>query len=91
MFLERILEMIESEAVPELGRENMAQPRGDTQVIDRSTLELLRRLTAADSRLLLRLASDGLLERRDADDLDEDFKREAERLQFRLQVPARSL
>ena len=89
VFVERIMEAIGSDTVPELGRENVAQPSGDAQVIDRSTLERLRRLTAADSHLLVRLAADGLLERRDAGDLDEEFEREAERLNFRLQVPAR--
>ena len=90
VFVARIMEAIGSDTVPELGRENEAQPSGDTQVIDRSTHELLRRLTATDSRLLFRLAADGLLERRDASDLDEEFEREADRLNFRLQVPAGS-
>ena len=90
VFVERILEAIGSDTVPELGRENVAQPLDDTQVIDRTTHERLRRLTAADSQLLLRLAADGLLERRDTSDLDEEFEREAERLNFRLQVPAGS-
>ena len=88
MFVERIMEAIGSDTVPELARENVAQPSGDTQVIDRSTHERLRRLTAADSLLLRRLAADGLLERREGGELDEEFEREAERLNFRLQVPA---
>ena len=90
VFIERIMEAIGSDSVPELARENVAQPSGETQVIDRSTHERLRRVTAADSQLLRRLAADGLLEQRDAGDLDEEFEREAERLNFRLQVPARS-
>jgi hypothetical protein len=88
VFVERIMEAIGSDTVPELARENVAHPSGDTQVIDRSTHERLRRLTVADSLLLHRLAADGLLERREAGELDEEFEREAERLNFRLQVPA---
>ncbi len=91
VFVERVMEAIGLDSVPELDRENVAQPSGDTQVIDRSTHERLCRLTAADSQLLLHLAADGLLEQRDAGDLDEEFEREAERLDFRLEVPARSL
>ena len=83
-FLAKIGQFIDVQDLPALTRENATQVRGETQEIDRETLHLLDRLTRADSQLLSRLMSDGLLERRSSARLDREFADCAERLGFRV-------
>ena len=80
----KIGQFIDVQDLPALTRENTTQVRGETQEIDRETLHLLERLTRADSELLSRLMSDGLLERRSNAQLDREFADCADRLGFRV-------
>ena len=83
-FVERVAQVIGSETVPTVGRENETPTPTDVQRLDRASLETLSAMTAADSRLIGRLMADGLLERRSPGDLDDELAASAVRLGFQL-------
>jgi hypothetical protein len=85
-FLARVCRELGVDEVPVLDRENVTRVRAEPQVIDRATYRRLLTLTAGDSAVLDRLATDGLLRRRAGEDLDREFAETARRLSFTLDV-----
>lgn len=83
-FVARVCAVISTDEVPSLARDNVTEVRGESQVIDRQTLDLLDQLTRGDSSLLAQLMRDGVLAPRSPAELDEEFRDTARRLSFRV-------
>ena len=83
-FVDRICERLGRDGTITVGRVNETQLSGERQVVDAGTLRLLAELTGDDRSLLSWLMEAGLLERRSPAQLDEEFARTCERLNFEL-------
>jgi hypothetical protein len=81
-FVERICEYMGESTVPALRRENATETVGEEQRLDPETVRLLERFTFVDRLFLERLTEHGLLSRRTPEELDEDFRATAARLNF---------
>jgi hypothetical protein len=83
-FVDRLCERLGRAESITVGRVNETQLSGERQVVDAGTLRLLDELTSDDSFLLSWLMDAGLLARRSAAQLDEEFAQACERLNFEL-------
>jgi hypothetical protein len=83
-FLERVWSHLGQAEPPSLGRVNVTEVTGGTQVVDRTARELLDRLTRYDRSLLEHLAAEGALPGRTPSQNDDEFEETAEHLGFKI-------